>query len=67
MKKSFNKKELFQIFFRVLPKKYEVIRDLIFTFKGAIDEKIRIIQNKEDRLRNKNIILAVFQKKFKPG
>ena len=62
-----NIKKLFQILLRILPKKYKVIRDLMSTFKGAINEKIRIIQNKKDRLRNKNTVLAAFQKKFKSG
>jgi hypothetical protein len=60
IEKLFNKKQLFQILLRALSKKYKIIRDLISTFQGPVNERIRIIQDKKDYFRRKNLVFAVF-------
>ena len=67
IEKLFNKKEIFQILLRALSKKYKIIRDLISIFQEPVDQRIRIIQDKKNRLYKKDSALAVFQRKYQPG
>jgi hypothetical protein len=55
----FNKAELFQRLFAELPESYSVIRNGIETLiDTSISEKLQILQDKKDRLKNKIVLTS---------
>lgn len=62
MADSFDEAELFQILLRALPKEYEALRDSMTAYQGPVDEKLRMLQDKEDRMISEGSALVAYRK-----
>jgi hypothetical protein len=51
LKDAFKEEKLFHLLLRSLPLAYDAIRDSMEAFQGTVEDKLRILHDKEDRLK----------------